>query len=133
MFFNTAFDIVFSVILGICAVLLLSGKGDFILIKMRSKADREKPLSYDKKKLGRVMGIWCLVMLVAELIMIFFGKTQEFWSALVVMIVVAIALIVGVFYLRKCARVEPERTEIPMKKEKSIRDRINALEQKNRV
>ena len=132
MFFNTAFDIMFSIILGICGLLLLAGRGDFILIKMRSKADRDKPLSYDKKKLSIVMGIWCLVMLAAELIMIFVGDTQEFWAAVIAMVIVVTAFVIGLIYLKKCAKVEPKPEEQTVKKEKSIRDRINELERKNR-
>lgn len=130
MFFNTAFDVTLSVILGILAVLLLTGHGDFVLIKMRSRADREKPLSYDKKKLSITMGVLCLVMLAAELIMIFFA--DEFLAAVIAMALVILAFVIGVIYLRKFAKVLPGEEEPVVKKEKSIRDRINELERKNR-
>lgn len=130
MFFNTAFDVTLSVILAILAVLLLTGHGDFILVKLRSRADREKPLSYNKKKLSITMGLLCVAMLAAELIMIFFK--DEFLAAVIGMALVVISFVIAIIYLRKCAKVQPGEEEPVVKKEKSIRDRINELERKNR-
>ena len=127
MFFNTAFDVTLSIILAICAILLLTGRGDFILTKLRSKADRGKPLPYEKKKFSITMGLLCVAMLVAEIIMIFFSEV--FIAAVSAMLMVAIAFVVGIVYLRKNAKVDVEEEE---KKEKTLRDRINELERKSR-
>lgn len=127
MFFNTAFDVTLSIILAICAILLLTGRGEFILMKLRSRADRGKPLPYDKKKFSITMGLLCVAMLVAELIMIFFSEV--FTAAVIAMLIVVIAFVVGIMYLRKYAKVEVKEEE---KQEKTLRDRINELERKSR-
>lgn len=103
--FNETFDWILAAILGFCGIALVLGKGDFILTSFRSKAERGKPLAYEKRKFSLTMGILCLIMLCAELVFIFLADVMPV-LIFVSMGVVIVAFIAAMWYLRKYARNE---------------------------
>lgn len=122
--FDMTFDIVICLILGVAAVLLLTGKGKFILTAFRGKENKGKPLPYEEKKLSICMGILCLVLLGAELIVIFFAEKNGI-PIIISMVLVIVAFVAAFWYLRKYAKVEIE-PEQP----KTIADRVKELQHK---
>ena len=119
--FGQEFDIAIAAISGICAVLLLIGKGEFLLTLFAAKSQKNEPLPYEKKKYCTVMGICCIPVCLSSLGMLFFPEN-------VVVVIIGLALVivvwaVGIWYLRKYAKVEPE-------KKASIQKRVKNLQKK---
>lgn len=117
--FDTTFDIILAAILAVCAVLLLSGKGGFILTSFRSKSEKGQPLPYEEKKLSIAMGLCCVVMFLSELVFIFLGDTN---TVVVIISIVAVILsfAIAIWYLRKYAKVEPQKKDSISKKVKDL-------------
>ncbi len=118
--YSSAFDAVLLVVLAVCAVALLSGRGDFILNSFRNKADKDKPLSYDKKKLSISCGIFCVVLFCADIVIMIFERRGSVVPIYIAIGVIIISLVVLLWYLKKYAKVE-------VKQEKSISKKIKDL------
>ena len=119
--FGPGFDIVMAAITGVCAILLLIGKGEFILTLFAGKSAKEAPLPYEKNKLCKVSGIMCIPVCLMSLGMIFFPENKP--VAIAGMVLIAVVWVVGIWYLRKYAKVEPEKKD-------SIQKRVKKLQKK---
>ena len=108
---GTSFDIAVCIILVVSSILLFTGNGKPVLNLFRGKANKGKPFPYEEKKLSICMGILCLVLLAAELVIIFLSKVSPI-PVLIAMAVVVAAFVIVIIYLRKHAKVEvePDRT-----------------------
>lgn len=106
-------DIAIAAASAICAVLLLTGRGAFILRSFRNKADQGQPLPYEEKKYSIAMGICCIPVCLSSLIMIFLS---EYTVLIIASMVVTILIWAGaIFYLKKYAKVEPPKNTINKK------------------
>lgn len=114
--FDTTIDIVLSIVLAICAILLLSGKGSVVLNLFRGGSDKEFP--YEEKKLSISMGICCVVMFLSEMVIIFLSEYA--WAIIVSLIAVVLSFVIAVWYLKKYAKVEPEKKDSISKKVKDL-------------
>lgn len=122
--FDETFDIVICLILGISAILLFAGKGKFLLTAFRGKENKGKPLPYEEKKLSICMGILCVVLLLAELVVMFLADISSI-AVIISMVLVVIVFVTVFWYLRKYAKVE-----IEPEKPKTIANRVKELQRK---
>lgn len=114
--FDSTLDIILSVILAICAILLLSGRGRVVLNLFRGGSDKAFP--YEEKKLSISMGICCVVMFLSEMAIIFLADYT--WVIIVSLIAVVASFVIAIWYLRKYAKVEPEKKDSISKKVKNL-------------
>lgn len=114
--FDSTLDIILSVILAICAILLLSGRGRVVLNLFRGGSDKAFP--YEEKKLSISMGICCVVMFLSEMAIIFLADYT--WVIIASLIAVVASFVIAIWYLRKYAKVEPEKKDSISKKVKDL-------------
>lgn len=114
--FDSTLDIILSVILAICAILLLSGRGRVVLNLFRGGSDKAFP--YEEKKLSISMGICCVVMFLSEMAIIFLADYA--WVIIASLIAVVASFVIAIWYLRKYAKVEPEKKDSISKKVKDL-------------
>lgn len=116
--FGKEFDIILAVISGLFGILLLTGRGAFILTLFQSKAKQAEPLPYEEKKYSIAMGICCLPVCLSSVIMIF-------WSEITVLVIASLVLVIivwaaAIWYLRKYAKVEPQKKDSISQKVKDL-------------
>lgn len=69
----SSFDWFVMAVLLIAGVILISGKGSFLLVSKADRKDKKKTNSYyDEKKTGRLGGSMLLIVLILEVLHIFF-------------------------------------------------------------
>lgn len=114
--FGIEFDIIMSVIFAVCALLLLTGKGSFILNSFRGKSP--EPLAYDEKKLSISMGLCCVVMFFAEMVFIFLSEYT--WVIVLALVAVIASFVIAIWYLKKYAKIKPEKKDSISQKVKDL-------------
>lgn len=94
--------IIVVVLIGIMAIVLLSGHGGFLIAGYNTASKEEKAM-YDEKKLCRITGIGFLVMEIGLIGLIFLKNLNTFsiFSLILIFIGIAIPLLFGNKYARK--------------------------------
>ena len=94
--------IIVVVLIGIMAIVLLSGHGGFLIAGYNTASKEEKAM-YDEKKLCRITGIGFLVMEIGLIGLIFLKNLNAFsiFSLILIFIGIAIPLLFGNKYARK--------------------------------
>jgi len=116
--FGQGFDIVIAAVSGFCAIMLLIGKGEFLLTLFAGRSAKGEPLPYEKKKYCTVMGICCIPVCLSSLGMIFFPENVVI--VIIGLVLVIVVWAVGIWYLRKYAKVEPEKKTTIQKRVKNL-------------
>lgn len=107
--FGGAFDWIMALICAVCAALLLSGHGDG-LMKMFGTTSSRPSMTVERKKTReeelryqRVIGVYCLILTVCEVVLALFGSTHR--AVPIITIIVAIAGLVGIVqYMKRNSR-----------------------------
>ena len=101
MFINF-FDMFILGFLVFAIVMFLMGKGDTLMHLFGGKTNNVAD-EYNREKLDRASLIFCVFMLINELILIFIGKKYPVMSAISLALTVA-AFVIYVWYIRKYAK-----------------------------
>lgn len=98
-----AIDWIFLVILAVFVVMFAIGKGDELLGFFSSKEAAEFEKLYDKKKMNRATLIFCIVLLITEIVQGFLAPGIQ--SVQLICLVVSIAAFVAyIAYMQKIRR-----------------------------
>lgn len=101
------FDWIMAVICTVCAVLLLSGHGDGLMKMFGSASSQQASMRVEKKrtkeeelKYQRVIGIYCAILAVCEIVLALFGNVNRI-IPIVSMLVGVGGLVLIVLYMKR--------------------------------
>ncbi len=100
--FSIEFSIFLAVALGVLSVVFFMGKGNGVIDAFQGKnaPKRKKRTPEEDRKYQRVFGVFCLLLMIDEIMMIFLAPTNKIWN--IVSIVLIVLIFAGVIiYLKK--------------------------------
>jgi uncharacterized membrane protein len=99
---SVEFSIFLAVALGVLSVVFFVGKGNAVIEAFQGKnaPKRKKKSPEDERRYQRAFGVFCLLLMINEILMIFLAPLNRMWN--IVSIVFIVIIFIGIIiYLKK--------------------------------
>lgn len=98
--FSNPFDIIIIVLLLYAIFMLATGRGDKLMGTFNPAQQQKMEKTYDRETMYKASLVLCIILLIAELILVFLARENRYFALL--SIVISIVALVGyIVYLQK--------------------------------